>query len=56
MNGAEIRMAALHLVNEAPPKYEDAVASLAEARRLLDYVRDGRLPLEGNTSSSKDAS
>jgi hypothetical protein len=56
MNGAEIRLAALHLVNEAPPKYEDAMAALDEARRLLVYVRDGRLPLEGNNSSSSEAS
>jgi hypothetical protein len=56
MDGAEIRLAAIHLVNEAPPKYEDALAALEEARRLLSYVRDGRLTLEGNISSSSEAS
>lgn len=57
MNGVEIRMAALYLVTKLPPNHKDAVAALEEARRLIDdYLFAGRLPLEGNSSSSSAAS
>ena len=58
MNGAEIRMAALYLVTKLPPDQKDAIATLEEARRLLEsYLwSDDPLPLDGKNSSSKTVS
>lgn len=58
MEGFEIRMAALYLVSKLPPKHDDAVATLKEARRIVDdYLFGARLPLGGpNSASSSDIS
>lgn len=58
MDGTEIRIAAMYLVTKLPPKHADAIATLLEARRIVDdYLFGDRLPLVApNSASSRAAS
>lgn len=44
MNDKEIRVAAMHILLEAPPAHDDKVRALREALRLEVYIEEGRLP------------
>lgn len=53
MTPREIRMNAMIVLTNCPPtNLADIIAVLDEARRLAPYLDDGRLPDDGNNSSS----